>query len=126
VTTGCIIELWLTQDGTGGRTVTWPGSVIVNGTLATTASTTSVVILETVDGGTNWVAFVAGGGSTVAALDDLTDVTITSVASGDRLRYNGTAWVNSTLAWVPLTNGDATTPELIFAGGDVVMTEVTP
>ena len=60
------------------------------------------------------------------ALDDLSDVTITSPTTGHRLRYNGTAWVNSALAWVPLTNGDATTPELIFAAGDVVMVEVTP
>ena len=60
------------------------------------------------------------------ALDDLSDVTITSPATGHRLRYNGSAWVNSALAWVPLTNGDATTPELIFADGDVVMVEVTP
>ncbi len=35
----------------------------------------------------------SGGGST--ALDDLTDVTITAAASGDILRHNGTAWVDT-------------------------------
>lgn len=33
----------------------------------------------------------------VIALDDLTDVTITTVASGNLLRYNGSAWINTLL-----------------------------
>lgn len=37
---------------------------------------------------------VSGGGGGASVLDDLTDVTITTVASGDLLRYNGSAWVN--------------------------------
>jgi len=40
-----------------------------------------------------------------AALDDLTDVTITSATAGDRLRYSGTTWVNSALVWVPVMDG---------------------
>lgn len=36
-----------------------------------------------------------GGGGGASALDDLTDVTITSAGSGDILRYNGTAWVDA-------------------------------
>ena len=173
-TSGTVAEmvLELTQDGTGSRTVTWPGSVIWPGgsapTLSTAAGATDLLMFFSHDGGTNWFGFMAGGGTGsaltvkdegsnldtavtsidftgsgvtathsghavtvtvpggVSALDDLSDVTITSPASGDRLRYNGSAWVNSALVWVPLTNGDATSPELIFAGGDVVMTEVTP
>jgi hypothetical protein len=35
--------------------------------------------------------------STVGTLDDLTDVTITTPANGEVLKYNGTAWVNSTV-----------------------------
>lgn len=31
----------------------------------------------------------------VAALDDIADVTITSAATGDLLKWNGTAWVNA-------------------------------
>ena len=36
----------------------------------------------------------------VAALDDIADVTITSAATGDLLRWNGTAWVNQTTSTV--------------------------
>lgn len=39
-----------------------------------------------------------GTASSVAALNDLTDVTITSPVSGNTLSYNGTGWVNSTPA----------------------------
>lgn len=35
-----------------------------------------------------------GGGGGASALNDLTDVTITSPAAGQKLAYNGTAWVN--------------------------------
>ena len=35
-----------------------------------------------------------GGGGGASVLDDLTDVTITAAATGDVLRYNGTAWVD--------------------------------
>ena len=47
------------------------------------------------DGSTAWnslnyfVGYLAGG-----SLDDLSDVTITSAAGGDFLRWNGTAWIN--------------------------------
>jgi hypothetical protein len=44
------------------------------------------------------VATVTIGGIGSANLDDLNDVTITSVASGNYLRYNGSAWVNTTIA----------------------------
>ncbi len=104
-TGAALLELWLTQDGTGGWDVTWPGSVTVNGTPDTTLGTTTVWLLDTVDGGTSWVAFVAGGGSTVAALDDLTDVTITSPAEGDMLRYDGSVWVNTPGRWEVLMDG---------------------
>ena len=37
------------------------------------------------------------------ALNDLTDVTITGVATGEVLRYNGTAWVDAQLAYTDLS-----------------------
>ena len=37
-------------------------------------------------------------GATTATLSGLSDVTITSVASGEIIKYNGTAWINNTLA----------------------------
>ena len=35
-----------------------------------------------------------GGGGGASALDDLTDVVITSATNGQALVYNGTNWVN--------------------------------
>lgn len=50
--------------------------------------------------------FTAGAGSGATAIDDLTDVTITSAASGDFLKYNGTAWVNDPINLGTDTIGD--------------------
>lgn len=62
----CSFTLLLRQDGTGGWTTTWPGSVIWAGgtapTLDETASTTAVLTFFTLDGGTNWYGFPTGGG----------------------------------------------------------------
>jgi hypothetical protein len=58
-------RLYLWQDGTGGHDVTWPGSVEWAGgapTLDTTASTLSVFMFETLDGGTTWHGYPIGGG----------------------------------------------------------------
>lgn len=49
------------------------------------------------DGSGNWKLYAvpSGGSSSMATL---TDVTLTSLASGDFLEYSGTAWVNKTAA----------------------------
>ena len=45
--------------------------------------------------GSQWCLLMLGaGGGAVAALDDIGDVTITTAASGDLLKWNGSAWVN--------------------------------
>lgn len=66
---GCSILLKLTQDGTGGFTVTWPGSVVwpdgVAPTIDPTAGAVTFVTLFTTDGGTIWYGFAAGGGATI-------------------------------------------------------------
>ena len=54
-----------------------------NVTITTDASTDSITISAS-----------GGGGGGASALEDLTDVTITSAGTGDILRYNGTAWVD--------------------------------
>lgn len=41
-------------------------------------------------------------------LSDLSDVTITSIASGEILKWNGSAWVNNTLAEAGIGTGDGT------------------
>jgi hypothetical protein len=46
----------------------------------------------------SWVsASIQTGGGSVASLDDIGDVTITSASAGHYLRWNGTAWVNTVL-----------------------------
>ena len=56
--------LFLIQDGTGSRTVTWPGTVdwaaATAPTLTTTAAAVDVLTFITLDGGTIWNGFVAG------------------------------------------------------------------
>ena len=71
------LELWITQDGTGGRTISWPASVTTNGTINpdTGAGVTVRYILETVNGGTNWILDLIGGGGSVSG--DLGAVTLT-------------------------------------------------
>lgn len=62
-----------------------------------------------------------GGGATV--LDDLTDVTITTPATGATLVYNGTVWVDGQL---DLADTDAVTGALAIANGGTGQTTKTP
>lgn len=55
---------------------------------------------------TELVTSVAGKiGAVTLVLDDNTDVTITSAASGDFLRYSGSAWVDSTIQASDIPSG---------------------
>lgn len=63
----CSLTLVITQDSTGGRSITWPASVkwLPAGsapTFTTTLSTVSVVEMFTIDNGTTWYAGLAGTG----------------------------------------------------------------
>ena len=52
---------------------------------------------------------LTGIASGASVINDLTDVTITSAASGDFLRHNGTAWVDATILASDIPSGvDAT------------------
>ena len=66
----CSFTLVLRQDGTGGWTTTWPGSVVWAGgsapTLDETASSVSVLTFFSLDGGTVWYGFSTGGGGNPA------------------------------------------------------------
>lgn len=61
----------------------------------------------------NWVP---GNVAASVALNDLTDVTITAAATGEVLRYNGSAWVDAQLAYSDLSGAPDivldTTPQL--------------
>jgi len=58
------MTLFVNQDATGNRTISWPAEVRWPGgtapTLTTTANKTDIITLVTHDGGTNWYGLVAG------------------------------------------------------------------
>jgi hypothetical protein len=59
------LELVLTQDGTGSRTVTWPASVKWSGgapALSTIAGSVDRIVLTTYNGGTTWYGDMVGKG----------------------------------------------------------------
>ena len=97
----------LTSVGTIG-TGTWQGTAIgitYGGTGQTTAQA-AINALTQVSGATDEYVLtkdtstqnaVWKAASTVAAVNDLTDVTITGAAKGDILVYNGSAWVDLTV-----------------------------
>jgi hypothetical protein len=91
-------------------------------TLQTAANAVDIIALLTLDGGTSWFGIHSGTGGGASELDDLTDVTITSPTTGDMLRYNGTAWVNTPGRWEPATTNPGTGPELVWSGDEIVMT----
>ena len=64
----------------------------VNKTLSVTSPT--ILICRTIGANKEWIEY---GGGITNSLDDVGDVTITSVASGDIVKWNGTAWVNNSL-----------------------------
>jgi hypothetical protein len=72
------LEFWITQDGTGGWDITWPGSVTWDGgtpTPDTTAGVTVRYILESLDGGSNWIGNMVGGGGGGTPATTVTDET---------------------------------------------------
>ena len=59
----CSFSLYLHQDATGSRTVTWPASVKWSGgapTLTTTATAVDILVFESLDGGTTWYGSLVG------------------------------------------------------------------
>lgn len=60
----CSFTLYLKQDGTGSRTVTWPtGRRWAGGTaptLSTAANAVDIVVFESLDGGTTWFGSLVG------------------------------------------------------------------
>jgi hypothetical protein len=114
--------LELTQDGTGGWTITLPASVTNKADLeadqVTTLSTTSFLVLLSRDGGTTWYGgWWGSSGGGASDLDDLTDVVITAPALDDDLRYDGSFWVNDSRKWEIVTDGEDV---LVWESDDLV------
>lgn len=114
------LSVILTQDSTGGRTVTWPASVtwlpgsapVIN----PTASSRTVVTLVSIDGGTNWLGTYDFQGGTIpkslavsgpvrvgqytlstlpsASAFSAHEIDVTDATGGaKRCRSNGTNWL---------------------------------
>lgn len=81
---GANADISVTPSGTG--------KIVLDGLNWPTADGTSNQVLKTDGSGNLSWATVSGGGASV--LDDLTDVVITSAATGDLLYYNGSNWVD--------------------------------
>jgi hypothetical protein len=115
------MTLKLHQDGTGTNTLTLPASVVngddVEAAFDTAASAVNIISIFTYDGGSTWYAFLAGGSGGASALDDLTDVTISSATLDDDLRFNGSVWVNDDRKWEAVTNGEDI---FVWDGDDLV------
>jgi hypothetical protein len=58
----------------------------------------SKIVIDNVTGSITADGQPITGGGGAATLDELTDVTLTSPASDQVLKYNGTAWVNGTVS----------------------------
>lgn len=101
-----IMLLELTQDGTGGRTITWPGSVVTspNTGIVTTAGTTSRFVATSRDGGTTWYVDPIGtGGSALTVKDEGSTLSaaVTSIDFGGAgVTATGTAAVTVTIPGV--------------------------
>lgn len=74
----------------------WVYDATANGTTVFQAST------QPLAGGGYW-ELLAGSGSGTSAISDLTDVVLTTPASGDTLQYNGTDFVNVNNGFTELT-----------------------
>jgi hypothetical protein len=81
------LQLVLTQDGTGGRTVTWPGSVQwpsgAAPALPSAAGAVERVTLTTYDGGTTWYGTTASGSYSTTVTQNLQSGTTYTVVLTD-------------------------------------------
>lgn len=88
------------QDGTGGRTLAFGGSITwatADGNPPTMPSAANAVLhigFMSLDDATTWFGFAASAGSSVGALDDLSDVSSSGEAEGDTPVFTGSEYEN--------------------------------
>jgi hypothetical protein len=84
-----------------------------------TLSTTTPTIL--IRKGNYWYGY---GGGVVNAVSDIGDVTISSIASGELLKWNGSAWINQTLAEAGIVNNATHSGEVTGSGALTIADDV--
>lgn len=130
IATSMILEL--TQDGTGGWTLTLPASVLNAAALEAafddTAGNTSLLLLMSRDGGTNWFGFWAGSssGSALTIEDEGTPLatdatTLDFVGSPVTATGAGAEKTITVQSNEPVTYNPGAGPDLVFDGDDLVM-----
>ena len=76
----------------------------------TLSSTVPTILIRK---GNYWYGY---GGGVVNAVSDIGDVTISSIASGEILKWNGSAWINQTLAESGIVNNATHSGEVTGSG----------
>lgn len=108
--------LILRQNGTGGWTTTWPGSVSwpggVTPTLTTTASTYMVFEFMTVNAGTNWSGFVAGSEAATATKPGIVELATDAETETGTDTVRAVTPANASATYIKKT--------LIDAKGDII------
>ena len=101
--------------GSGGTGQTSAQTAINSLSAVSAATNEHVLTKDTSSGNAIWKA-----ASTVAAFDDLTDVSVSGQAAGDVLYFNGTNWIRlakGTAGQALKMNAGATAPEWATGGG---------
>ena len=79
----------------------------VSGSNETLSTTVPTILLRK---GNYWYGY---GGGVVNAVSDIGDVTISSIGSGELLKWNGSAWINQTLTEAGIVDGNLGTPSAL-------------
>ena len=79
----------------------------VSGSNETLSTTVPTILMRK---GNYWYGY---GGGVVNAVSDIGDVTISGIASGELLKWNGSAWINQTLTEAGIVNGNLGTPSAL-------------
>ena len=79
----------------------------VSGSNETLSTTVPTILIRK---GSYWYGY---GGGVVNAVSDIGDVTISGIASGELLKWNGSAWINQTLTEAGIVNGNLGTPSAL-------------
>ena len=79
----------------------------VSGANETLSTTVPTILIRK---GAHWYGY---GGGVVNAVSDIGDVTISSIGSGELLKWNGSAWINQTLTEAGIVDGNLGTPSAL-------------